>query len=215
MSTGEAVLFVIFAIGVMLFITWCMCKSDKEEYKSTTDGCSYKHKTEEIQQKPNKQQFNSDAKELLEQQKQLQLKHEESFEIAVINRIKRFIKNNTDLFNSLKYIFDSAKNLYENNLWCWDSLTLSYGPSIELIYSVETNKFYIGYSYGSWSAYIDSCFSENNLNFFSKTREFKSGYGFKTTIKNNLNYHTLYSMLKDLKENIEYILYNFKSYTED
>ena len=190
MSTGEAVLFVIFEIGVMLFITWCMCKSDKEEYKSTTD-----------------------KKELLEEQKQLQLKREEPFKIATINRIKMFIKNNTDLFNSLKYIFDSAKNLYENNLLCWRRLTLSYSPSIELIYSAKTNKFYIGYSNCCWSAYIDSCFSENNLNFFSKTQEFKSGY--ETTFENNLDYQALYSMLKDLKENLEGILYSFKSYIEE
>lgn len=191
MSTVEIVLFVIFFLGVMLGMTWCMCKSDKEEYKSTTD-----------------------EKELLEEQKQLQLKREEPFEIATINRIKRFIKNNTDLFNSLKYIFDSAKNLYENNLLCWRRLTLSYRPSIELIYSEKTNKFYIGYNNCCWSAYIDSCFSENNLNFFSKTQEFKSGY-VKTTFENNLDYQTLYSMLKDLKENIEGILYSFKSYTEE
>lgn len=85
-------------------------------------------------------------------------------------------------------------------------------PRYYYLYKPYTNH---NRSNGSWSAYIDSCFSENNLIFFSKTREFKSGYGFKTTIKNNLNYHTLYSMLKDLKENIEYILYNFKSYTEE
>ena len=209
MSTGFGVFFIVI---VIVFIIWCVYKFDIDSKKEELE------KQEQLKLEEQRQlqlKIKQEERLKLEEQRQLQLKQEESFEIAVINRIKRFIKNNTDLFNSLKYIFDSAKNLYENNLWCWDSLTLSYGHSIELIYSVETNKFYIGYSYGSWSAYIDSCFSENNLIFFSKKREFKSGYGFKTTIKNNLNYHTLYSMLKYLKESIEYILYNFKSYTEE
>lgn len=191
MSAGFGVFFIVI---VVVFIIWCVYKFDTDSKKEELE------KQEQLK---------------LEEQRQLQLKQEESFEIAVINRIKRFIKNNTDLFNSLKYIFDSAKNLYENNLWCWYSLTLSYGPSIELIYSAETNKFYIGYGDGSCSAYIDSCFSENNLIFFSKTRKFKSGYGFETIIKNSSNYCLLYEVLKDLKENIEYILYHFKSYTEE
>lgn len=195
------VLGMLFMVAVVVFVILYSCKIDKDEKELLEEQEQLKLKQEERLKS--------------EEQEQLKLKQEKLFEIAAINRIKRFIKNNTDLFNSLKYIFDYAKKLYENNLWCWDSLTLSYGLSIELIYSVETNKFYIGYDDGRWSAYIDSCFSENNLIFFSKTRKFKSGYGFETIIKNSSNYYSLYAVLKDLKENIEYILYNFKSYTEE
>lgn len=211
--SSNAVCGMIFMIGCAIFVVWYLLKIDKDEKESEEQSRQCDIVDIAIN---NELEYEIKVQEEIEKiQEKIEKEQEESFETAIINRIKRFIKNNIDLFNSLKYIFDSAKDLYEKNLWCWNSLTLSYGPSIELIYSVETNKFYIGYSYGSWSAYIDSCFSENNLIFFSKTREFKSGYGFKTTIKNNLNYHTLYSMLKDLKENIEYILYNFKSYTEE
>lgn len=195
-------------IGIIIYIIYSVHKSNVEQDK----------KIEEEQKR--KEEFERKIKmkeetEKEQQEEQEQLKQEEFLKDITINKIKKFIKNNTDLFNSLKYIFNTAKDLYRNNLWCWESLTLSDNEfGIELIYSINTNKFYIGYGDDHWSAYIDSCFSEYNLNFFSKTLEFKPRY-VKTTIKNNLNYHALYSMLKELKENIEDILYYFKLYTED
>ena len=117
MSTGFGVFFIVI---VIVFIIWCVYKFDIDSKKEELE------KQEQLKLEEQRQlqlKIKQEERLKLEEQRQLQLKQEESFEIAVINRIKRFIKNNTDLFNSLKYIFDSAKNLYENNLWCWDSLT--------------------------------------------------------------------------------------------